>query len=68
MDAGKLNARLKEPVSSGGYALSNIVSRLQLYYGKDAGLLFHSRPFVATEAVLTIPMEGGVYLESRRAD
>lgn len=63
MDAEKLNARLKEPVGSGGYALSNICSRLQLYYGKEAGLTFCSRPLIETEAVLSFPMEGGVYPE-----
>lgn len=65
MDAEQLNARLKEPVGSGGYALSNICSRLQLYYGKEAGLFFRSRPHIQTEAVLSIPMEGGVYFEPR---
>jgi two-component system sensor histidine kinase YesM len=65
MDAEKLNVRLEEPASSGGYALSNICSRLQLYYGKEGALSFRSRPHIETEAVLSIPMEGGVYPESR---
>ncbi|MBW4082089.1 sensor histidine kinase [Paenibacillus sp. S150] len=65
MDADKLNAWLKEPSGSGGYALSNICSRLQLYYGKGAGLSFRSRPLLETEAVLSIPMEGGVNPEHR---
>lgn len=64
MDADKLNARLKEPVSSGGYALTNICSRLQIYYGREGGLLFRSRPHIETEAVLSIPLEGGVYPEA----
>lgn len=58
MNAEKLNAWLKEPNGSGGYALSNICSRLQLYYGKEAGLVFRSSPRVETEAVLSIPVEG----------
>ncbi|MEI2394890.1 cache domain-containing sensor histidine kinase [Paenibacillus phytohabitans] len=65
MDAEQLNARLKEPAGSGGYALTNICSRLQLYYGKEASLTFRSRPHIETEAVLSIPMEGGVYPEPR---
>ncbi|WP_425340019.1 sensor histidine kinase, partial [Paenibacillus ihuae] len=65
MDAEQLNASLREPVSSGGYALSNICSRLQLYYGKEAALSFRSRPYIETEAILSIPMEGGVYPEPR---
>ncbi|AIQ73426.1 MULTISPECIES: sensor histidine kinase [Paenibacillus] len=60
MNAEKLNAWLKEPNGSGGYALSNICSRLQLYYGKEAGLVFRSSPRVETEAVLSIPVEGGI--------
>ncbi|MNE34432.1 Sensor histidine kinase YehU [compost metagenome] len=65
MDADKLNARLKEPVSSGGYALTNICSRLQIYYGREGGLLFRSSPNTETEAVLSFPLEGGVYPEAR---
>ncbi|OKP99695.1 sensor histidine kinase [Paenibacillus sp. P46E] len=65
MDADKLSACLKEPVGSGGYALSNICSRLQLYYGKEAGLVFRSRPLIETAAVLSIPMEGGMKSEQR---
>ncbi|UQZ34012.1 sensor histidine kinase [Paenibacillus sp. PK3_47] len=65
MDAEALNARMKEPGASGGYALANISSRLQLYYGKAAELTFSSRPHIETEAVLTIPMEGGVHSEQR---
>jgi two-component system sensor histidine kinase YesM len=63
MDAEALNDRLKEPGTSGGYALSNICSRLQLYYGKEAGLSFRSSPLIETEAVLSIPMEGGMQSE-----
>ncbi|WP_150270029.1 sensor histidine kinase [Paenibacillus tepidiphilus] len=68
VDADRLNARLKESGGSGGYALSNICSRLQLYYGREASLSFRSEPFVETEATLSIPMEGGMQHESIHQD
>lgn len=42
---------------SGGYALSNIISRLQLYYGSEASLTFRSQPLAGTVAVISIPFE-----------
>ncbi|MBT2291327.1 sensor histidine kinase [Paenibacillus albidus] len=60
MDADALNTRLRESAGSGGYALSNICSRLQLYYGSEAALIFRSRPGEGAEATLIIPLERGI--------
>jgi two-component system, sensor histidine kinase YesM len=62
MDAATVSALLSEqevsPAQrSGGYALTNVKSRLGLYYGKDAGLYISSQPNVRTEVTITIPLE-----------
>ena len=66
-DAEQMNAKLQHPADGKGYALSNICNRLNLYYGKEAGLRFSSRP-EETVAVITIPMESGISDESKRTD
>jgi two-component system, sensor histidine kinase YesM len=69
MDAEAVNARLIEPdvphSQRGGYALSNVMSRLSLYYGKDAGLFIESEPYVRTTVTISIPLEEELKNESR---
>lgn len=60
MDVSMLEDRLNEQAGpSHGYALKNVRSRLQLYYGKEAAILFRSQPYVHTEVSISIPIEGG---------
>ncbi len=60
MDASELEERLNEaPGANHGYALRNVKSRLQLYYGGEAELNFRSEPYVRTEVTIAIPIEGG---------
>ncbi|MNQ78510.1 Sensor histidine kinase YehU [compost metagenome] len=60
MDVGALKAKMNEPVGpSNGYALKNVRSRLQLYYGQDAEITFVSEPYIHTEVSISIPLEGG---------
>ncbi|MNG31058.1 hypothetical protein D3C84_1167990 [compost metagenome] len=60
MDVGALEAKMNEPVGpSSGYALKNVRSRLQLYYGQDAEITFVSEPYIHTEVSISIPLEGG---------
>lgn len=68
MDAERMNQELSAPGTHGGYALPNIRGRLSLYYGQEANLSFHSEPHAETSATISIPLEGGAFLESKPAD
>ncbi|WP_284638426.1 cache domain-containing sensor histidine kinase [Paenibacillus silviterrae] len=56
MDADRVNRLTMDPAARQGYALSNVRTRLMLYYGARAGLAIRSEPNVETEIMLTIPM------------
>ena len=49
---------LKEPsasVTKGGYGIYNVQQRIQLYYGKDYGLVIDSTPGEGTAVTMKIP-------------
>lgn len=61
MDVGTLGAKMNDAASpSNGYALTNVRSRLQLYYGNEAAITFRSQPYVETEVTISIPLSGGL--------
>ena len=45
--------------SKKGYAVSNMIRRLQLYYGDDAELHVNSAPERGTEIRISLPRKGG---------
>lgn len=47
-----------EPPGEGGYAIGNLISRLQLYYGDQAGLRLDSTPGRGVTATITLPLKG----------
>lgn len=48
----------EQPAEGGGYAIGNLVSRLQLYYGEQAGLRLDSLPGLGVTATITLPLKG----------
>ncbi|MCI8863635.1 MAG: histidine kinase, partial [Lachnospiraceae bacterium] len=40
---------------SNGVGLNNVNERIQLYYGEEYGISFHSSPGAGMEAVITLP-------------
>jgi len=58
MNTSELEHRLAKPGKTGSsYALSNVKSRLSLYYGEAASITFDSEPNVRTTVTLCIPKE-----------
>jgi two-component system sensor histidine kinase YesM len=58
MDVNEVNRKLNEteqPRQS--FALFNVKSRLQLYYGQSASLSISSRPYTKTEITISIPLQ-----------
>ncbi|WP_438449106.1 cache domain-containing sensor histidine kinase [Gorillibacterium sp. sgz5001074] len=60
MEAGPLQALVRADghEQSGGYAIGNLNSRLQLYYGGKAGLTMESVPDEGTTVRIRIPLKG----------
>lgn len=56
MDVSKMNAEEATEGNRKGYALSNLVDRLNLQYGEQASLVFHSEINVGTKVVIAIPI------------
>ncbi|QYR20310.1 sensor histidine kinase [Paenibacillus sp. sptzw28] len=57
MDVRQVNRQIEQhPVTYESYALSNIRSRLQLYYGEQASINFESIPDQETTVTLIIPL------------
>ncbi|KAA8787775.1 sensor histidine kinase [Paenibacillus amylolyticus] len=56
MDVAKMNAEEATEGNRKGYAISNLVDRLNLQYGEQASLVFHSEINVGTTVVITIPI------------
>ncbi|WNS43756.1 histidine kinase [Paenibacillus sp. MMS20-IR301] len=57
MDAAELEAAVNgTEAERKGYALSNLRSRLSLYYGESAAIAFSSIPDIATSVTVTIPI------------
>lgn len=60
MNVDRVNQQVDEPSNlRQSYALSNVRSRLQLYYGEEASLTLYSEPYVRTEAVIRFPWDKG---------
>ncbi|OXM83320.1 sensor histidine kinase [Paenibacillus rigui] len=60
MDAEEVYAQLTQVTATrSSYALSNVYSRLQLYYGSEARMQLTSEPGVKTVVTLWIPLAGG---------
>ncbi|NMO97046.1 sensor histidine kinase [Paenibacillus lemnae] len=57
IDEDKLEDNINRSPESGGYALRNIMSRLELYYGSEAILSLHRTVNEETEARILIPVE-----------
>jgi two-component system sensor histidine kinase YesM len=58
MNTVDLESKLSIPGKSrSSYALSNVKSRLSLYYGDSASISFFSEPNVRTTVTLCIPKE-----------
>ncbi|MDG0792084.1 sensor histidine kinase [Cohnella ginsengisoli] len=58
MDAVDVKQLSRAEGESGGYALDNLVSRLQLVYGDEARLSIESAPDSGTKIALRIPLRG----------
>lgn len=56
MDLAKIHAEELPAGERKGYAISNLVDRLNLQYGEQASLGFHSEINVGTTVVITIPI------------
>lgn len=56
MDVAKMNAEEATEGNRKGYAICNLVDRLNLQYGEQASLVFHSEINVGTTVVITIPI------------
>ncbi|WP_240420077.1 sensor histidine kinase [Paenibacillus periandrae] len=48
----------RERANEGGYALGNLINRLQLYYGDQAELRLDSPPGQGVTATITLPLKG----------
>lgn len=60
MDADKVRkGMLQPPVSKKGYALNNIVNRLNLFYGEAAGIELTSLPGKGSRTVIWMPIREG---------
>jgi two-component system sensor histidine kinase YesM len=60
MDAAMVSqAMLKPPVSKKGYALNNIVNRLNLFYGEEARIELRSSPGKGSRTDIWIPIREG---------
>ncbi|OAS24555.1 hypothetical protein A8708_10990 [Paenibacillus oryzisoli] len=57
MDASEVSSK-GERSNDGGYAIGNLISRLQLYYGDRAELRLDSAPDQGVTATITLPLEG----------
>lgn len=61
MNADEVSKRmLEEPVSKKGYALNNLVNRLQLFYGEDAKIKLTSIIGSGSRTEIWIPMKEGL--------
>ncbi|WP_079912414.1 sensor histidine kinase [Paenibacillus sp. 32352] len=59
MDAGEVYSQLTSPgTARSSYALSNVYSRLQLYYGSEARLKLASEPMERTVVTIWLPLDG----------
>jgi two-component system sensor histidine kinase YesM len=69
MDVREVQQRMTEPgTGRQSYALSNVGSRLTLYYGDKSSLLMNSVPYEETKITLIIPIEtGGASSNGRQA-
>ena len=60
MDADNvMKGMLEPPVSKKGYALNNIVNRLSLFYGEDAGIKLTSLPGKGSRTEIWMPIREG---------
>lgn len=60
MDADKVRkGMLQPPASKKGYALNNIVNRLNLFYGEEAGIELTSLPGKGSRTVIWMPIREG---------
>ncbi|MDQ1914272.1 sensor histidine kinase [Paenibacillus sp. GD4] len=57
LDAGVGSTEGDRP-NEGGYAIGNLISRLQLYYGDQAELRLDSPPGQGVTATITLPLKG----------
>ncbi|MGG1515448.1 sensor histidine kinase [Paenibacillus oryzisoli] len=57
LDTGAISSKGGLP-NKDGYAIGNLISRLQLYYGDRAELRLDSKPGQGVKATITLPMEG----------
>ncbi len=65
MDQGQINAIMARNADnlensakvSGGYAISNVLERLELYYGADPELTFLSSPGKGTTVIIKVPKQ-----------